>query len=69
MTDNRTAHTGEAIARTSVALPASMHADLAREARLRGRSVSDLVRGLVEAHLSTARVVAPSNVATKEPVR
>jgi hypothetical protein len=58
----------EPIARTTIAIPASMHADLAREARLRGRSVSAIVRGLVEAHLSTARVVAPST-ASKEPVR
>jgi hypothetical protein len=55
----------EPIARTSIALPASMHADLAREARVRGRSVSDLVRGLVEKHLASS-VTASAPAAAQE---
>jgi hypothetical protein len=45
----------EPIARTTVVVPASVLADVAREARVRGVSLSSMVREILTRHVEAAR--------------
>lgn len=52
----------EPTARTTISLPASLHANLLREARVRRLSVSAVVRELVAEHVTRFRTVQMADV-------
>jgi predicted CopG family antitoxin len=59
----------EPLTRTTITIPASAHADLVREARVRGSSVSGVIRDLVRAHVASLRVLDLPTDNTKETSR
>lgn len=62
----KTTATTDPHVRTTITLPASAHADLVREARVRGSSVSGVIADLVRAHVASLRVLdAPADGAPR----